>query len=129
MGYVYYNPNPGNKFVGDCVVRALSIVLNSSWQDTYIGLCTLGALMYDMPNSNAVWAEYLKSRGFYRGVIPDTCPYCYTVLDFVEEHPTGTFVLGTGSHVIAVIDGNYFDTGDTGNEVPIYYWRKGDDSK
>jgi len=33
-------------------------------------------------------------------------------------------ILATGTHVIAVGDGNYYDTWDSGQEVPIYYWRK-----
>ena len=79
---------------------------------------------YDMPSSNAVWGNVLKNNGFHRHVIPDTCPNCYTVREFVEDNPELTGILATGTHVIAVDSGNYFDTWDSGNEVPIYYWRK-----
>ena len=27
-------------------------------------------------------------------------------------------------HVVAVIDGNYYDTWDSGDKIPIYYWYK-----
>jgi hypothetical protein len=77
-----------------------------------------------MPHANVVWGEYLYKQGFRKGAIPDTCPNCYTVRAFCADNPIGTFLLATGSHVIAVIDGNYYDTWDSGNEVPIYYWRK-----
>ena len=80
--------------------------------------------MCDMPSSNAVWGEYLKRNGFTKHVIPDSCPQCYTVQDFCEDNPNGTFVLATGSHVIAVIDGDYLDSWDSGNEIPVYLWRK-----
>lgn len=33
MGYVNYNPNPARNLVGDCVVRALSYVLNMDWEN------------------------------------------------------------------------------------------------
>lgn len=83
--------------------------------------------MGDLPNSDAVWGAFLKSRGFRRFAIPDTCPDCYTVADFAEDHPDGTYAVGTGSHVVAVTDGgNYFDSWDSGSEVPIFYWRKDD---
>ena len=37
MAYVFYNPNPKNRRVGDCSVRAISKALGSDWQDAYIG--------------------------------------------------------------------------------------------
>lgn len=124
MSYIYYNPNPENKFVGDCVIRALSKILNDTWDNVYIDLSMQGSAMHDMPNSNSVWGEYLKLNGFKRYVIPDTCPECYSIKAFSIDHPEGEFVVATGSHVVAVVNGDYYDTGDSGNEVPIYYWRK-----
>ena len=53
-----------------------------------------------------------------------TIPYCYTVKDFCKDHPQGVFVLGTGTHAVAVIDGDYYDAWDSGNKVPLFYWRK-----
>lgn len=57
-------------------------------------------------------------------VIPNSCPDCYTVSDFTVDFPKGKYLLGTGSHVVTVADGNYFDTWDSGNEVPIYFFTK-----
>lgn len=124
MSYVYYNPNPDNKSVGDCTVRALTILFNDTWDNVYADLTMQGSFLHDMPSANTVWGEYLKLNGFTKHTIPDTCPSCYTIRQFAYEHPYGTYLLETGQHVVAVIDGNYFDTSDTGNEVPIYYWRK-----
>ena len=124
MGYVYYNPNPDNKSVGDCVIRAIAKVLDDTWQAVYVDLSMQGFAMSDMPNSNSVWGEYLKLNGFSRHIIPDTCPNCYSIRRFSEDNPIGVFVVATGSHVVAVIDGDYYDTGDSGSEVPVYYWRK-----
>ena len=80
--------------------------------------------MNDMPSSNAVWGAYLRTRGFRRDVIPNSCPDCYKVTDFCKDNPTGRYILATGNHVVAVINGDYYDTWDSGNEIPIYYWRK-----
>ena len=79
MAYVFYNPNPAGQRVGDCVIRAISKLTGQDWEHTYIGVAVQGYVSYDMPSSNAVWAEYLRRRGFRRYVIPDTCPDCYTV--------------------------------------------------
>ena len=124
MSYVFYNPNPDGKMVGDCVIRALTLAMGLDWEEVYVDLSMQGFAMHDMPNSNSVWGEYLKLNGFTRHVIPDTCPNCYSIKQFSLDHHTGTYVTATGSHVVAVIDGDYYDTGDSGNEVPVYYWRK-----
>lgn len=124
MGFIPYNPNPDGKSVGDCVVRALTILIEDSWENVYIDLCMQGFFSHDMPSSNAVWGKYLRANGFKRYILPDTCPDCYTISDFCNDYPRGKYMVATGSHVVAIIDGNYYDTGDSGNEVPLYYWRK-----
>lgn len=122
--FIHYNPNPLHKLVGDCVIRAVSKVTNEDWKTTYMNIALQGYSMMDMPSSNSVWGAYLYSVGFNRHVIPNTCPDCYTVRDFCKDYPEGIFLLATGSHVVAVVDGDYYDTWDSGDEVPIYFWRK-----
>lgn len=120
----YFNPNPENNLVGDCTIRAISKALNQDWEQTYIDLCLQGFVMHDMPSSNNVWGKYLKSKGFVRGIIPNTCPDCYTIADFCDDNPQGIYLVTTGSHIVCVINGSYYDTWDSGSEVPIYYFVK-----
>ena len=124
--YSYYNANPYKFRVGDCVIRAISKALNQPWEDTYIDLTIQGYLMKDLLSSNAVWGAYLKSKGFDRDIISADCPDCYTINDFCEQYPQGVFVIGTGTHAVAVIDGIIFDTWNSGDETPIYYYHKGE---
>lgn len=124
MSFVRENPNPKGRSSGDCVIRAISIAQNMSWDETYIALCAMGLEIGDWGNNNDVWSVYLRRCGYKRYVIPNTCPDCYTINDFANENPTGTFILCTGTHVVAVIDGDYYDAWDSGREVPIYYWQK-----
>lgn len=124
MSYVYYNPNPLMLSVGDCTVRAISKVTGWDWQHTYLELMLQGYAMYDMPSANRVWGELLKKLGFIKQFIPDTCPDCYTIKDFCKDHPTDVYILGTGEHVVTIIDGNYYDSWDSGNEIPIYFFER-----
>ena len=120
-----YNPNPIGKSVGDCPVRALSKALEQSWEETYVDLALKGFCLGDMPNADSVWGPYLRDRGFTRHLLPDTCPDCYTVADFAGDHPEGTYILSMpGRHVVAVVDGKYCDSWDSGNEIPVYFWQR-----
>ena len=119
-----YNPNPVRNLVGDCVIRAVAKLTDQTWDETYLDITLQGFLMKDMPSSNAFWNAYLINKGFNRYAIPNTCPDCYTVIDFCKDHPHGKYLLATGTHVIAVDNGNYYDTWDSGDETPIYFYAK-----
>lgn len=123
--FINHNENPNGLRVGDCVIRALSAAMEQTWIKTYLGVCIQGLLMYDMPSANHVWGRYLEEHGFKKHLIPDTCPECYTVARFCDDHPEGTYILALSGHVVAVKDGSYIDTWDSGQCVPIYYWQKG----
>ncbi len=123
--WIEYNNNPvGRRNVGDCSIRAVSVALNTTWEDAYNMLADNGFKMGDVMNGNTVISATLRQHGFYRHSLPNTCPDCYTIRDFCHDHPRGVHVVGTGTHVVAVIDGNYLDTFDSGDEVAIYYWSK-----
>lgn len=124
MAYIQRNINPDGKITDDCVIRALAVILGLTWEKAYAELSVEGMNNHDLWNKNYVWINYLRKKGFNRAVIPNTCPDCYTVEDFCADHPVGQYVVGTGTHVVAVIDGDYYDTWDSGKEVPIFYlWR------
>lgn len=124
MSYIWYNANPQGRNVGDCVIRALSKALNQSWGATYIALALQGFMMGDMPSANAVWGAYLRHKGFSRYLISDDCPDDYTVADFAADNPNGVYILALSGHVVCVINGDIYDTWNSGNEIPIYYWTK-----
>lgn len=124
MAYVFYNPNPRYKRTGDCVIRAIAKLMDSDWEIIYVRLCVQGLIDCDWGSSNQVWGNFLYNNGFRKAIIPDHCPDCYTIADFCEEHPKGRYLLAIGDHVVAVVDGDYFDTFDSGDEVPIYFWEK-----
>ena len=122
--YVYYNPNPVAARVGDCAVRAISKALNIDWEKAYAMIAANGFLMGDVIASNNVWGSVLRENGFYKEALPHFCPDCYTIKDFARDNPIGTYVVGTGNHVVTIKNGDYYDTWDSGNEVPVFFWTR-----
>ena len=124
--WMYYNPNPMQSRVGDCTVRAICTAMDQDWEQTFAALTAYGFMMRDMPSANKVWGKYLKKSGFNRYLVDDRGRDIYTVKDFCIYHPSGTFILAIDGHVVCVQDGYYYDTWDSGQEEPIYYWTKGE---
>ena len=122
MAYIEFNNNQVGRRVGDCAVRAISKALNMGWEAAFIALTINSLQMGDMPSSNSVWGSLLRQHGFKRKNIPDECPDCYTVADFCEDNPRGIFVIGTNNHVVTAIDGDWFDSWDSGSEVVQFVW-------
>lgn len=121
-----YNPNPTGRIVGDCAVRAVAKALDTDWETAYALIAVNGYGMGDMPSGDSVWGAVLRQNGFYREAIANTCPDCYTVADFAEENPRGVYVLALGGHVVTVKDGDWYDTWDSGNQNPQYFWYRKD---
>lgn len=126
MAYIEFQNNPTGRKVGDCAVRAISKALDMGWEAAYIALTINGLQMGDMPNSDTVSSALLRMHGFKRMNIPNDCPMCYSVEDFCEDHSDseGTYVLYCGGHVVTAIDGNWYDSWDSGQEVVQYVWYK-----
>lgn len=119
--FIYFNPNREGKHVDDCVVRALCGILQLDWDEAFLRLNMLAFEMADMPSSNEVWGRFLNLYGYIQVPIF----LYYTINDFCEDHPYGKYVVCTGEHAVAIIDGHYYDTMDTGNRNVIFYYEKG----
>lgn len=118
----HYNPNPLMKREGDCTVRAICKATGKSWDSVYAHLSAYGFIHKAMPSTNHIWGKYLRKLGFGRRLIEEDC----TVEEFCREHPEGTYILATDGHVVCAVDGFYYDSWDSGQEVPVYYWARGD---
>lgn len=120
--YVFANPNPHKLITDDCVIRAIALAEGRPWEDVYVDLFVEGYIEKELPNANGVWGQYLMDKGYKRHSLPDTCPMCYTLKEFSEEHPTGTYIVGTGTHAVAVISGDVYDTWNSLATTPLYYF-------
>lgn len=127
--WVRCNPNPKRKHVPDCVIRALAIVLNETWYKIYDDLYIVGREEANVSCADEVWGIYLRMYGFDPFMLPDSCPRCVTIREFTKHFPKGRYVIGTGNHAVAIIDGNYYDSWDSGNEIPSFFWQMNETSK
>ena len=122
--FIKENLNPLNKNVQDCVIRSMAKVLNQPWRRTYIELAVYGYAIADLPSADAVWNVYLLDKGLKKYVLPSDCPNCMTVKEFAERYKEGRYLLYVGEHVTACINGDYYDTWDSGDRIVIYFFAK-----
>ena len=122
--WIPYNPNPLNRRVGDCAVRACCKASGRTWDEVFDSLAEIAFEMKDVISANAVWGEYLKRCGFVRRDVECYAPERCDVIDFCRNHPHGIYVLGMDGHVVAVEDGFYFDSWDSGEKHPLNYWAR-----
>ena len=126
MSYKEYNVNPKTNKAGDCVIRAISLALNQSWEQTYKDLCELGLKKCRMPNDPKVYESYLKDRGWVKCSEPrnwdNTKMKVYQALPFINEH---ILIIYAGSrHLTCAIDGVVYDTWNSSKQTMHTYWRK-----
>lgn len=124
MSYIYYNPNPMGKKTTDCVIRMLTRIYGMSWEEAYLALSEVVLAEYEMPSSNYIWEKYLKTHGFKKRLLPSDCPDCISVRGFAERFNHDIYAACTGSHVVAVVDGDYFDAWNSGDEVVTYFFER-----
>lgn len=125
--YKYYQPNKKDikDRQGDCVVRALTKVMNKTWLEVFNELIPYAIEIQCMPNSKTCYEKYLKDNGFeYRGISNKKGSKRPTVESFTKEHKAGTFFLNVANHVVSVVDGIYYDTWDSGQCCLYGYYEK-----
>ena len=125
--FMYYQPN--NKDIkdnlGDCVVRALTKAVNKTWVDVYDELVPIGRELQCMPNDKVCVERYLSENGFaYEGVSNKKGTKRPTVDSFAKSHTDGVYVVKVAHHMVAVVDGKYYDTWDSGDNSMYGYWVK-----
>lgn len=120
--WIEANPNPAHKNVPDCVIRAVAIALNMPWLQVSDELYSVARSYYSVTCDDHIWGRYLYEKGFEPFILP-YCPNCITIDQFTKQYPYGTYIIGTGSHAVAVIDGNYYDTWPSGQEIATFFWK------
>lgn len=122
--YKAYNPNPIYRRTDDCTIRAVAKAFDVDWETAYDWLSDEGKKRYDVSMANHVWIGFLKDNGYRLFTIPFTCPDCYLLRDFAADHPIGQYIVGDGKHVVTVVDGDWYDTWNSGDMEPTFYLTK-----
>ena len=132
MAYKYYQPNKKDvkdKF-GDCTIRALTKALGITWLEAFdltIPFCR----EYQTPNifnlPLNLEKEVMQHLGFiYTGITNKKGSRRPTVAEFARSHKNGRYILNVANHEVAAVDGDYFDTWDSGAcSLYGYYTYKG----
>lgn len=122
--HIFRNPNPTKSVnCGDCVVRAISIALDLSWDVVYNDLCQLGSQLKRMPNDRQNYRTYLTNCGMVRtGISNKKGSKRPTVDSFAASHKKGIYILEVAHHIVTVRDGHYYDTWDCGDKCLYGYW-------
>lgn len=128
--YVYFQPNKKDlkdRF-GDCQVRALCKALDLTWVEAFdltIPICREVQTYTIFGGSCDIGKANLAKLGFvYHGVSNKRGTTRPTVDSFAKDHPTGRFICKVAHHVVAVVDGKYFDTWDSGSCSMYGYYEK-----
>ena len=125
--YKYYQPNKKDlkDNYGDCVIRALTKVTGKAWADVFDDLVPIARELQCMPNGKPCYEKYLTGNGFkYYGISNAKGTKRPTVDSFAKEHKSGTYFVRVSNHVVAIVDGIYYDTWDSGYKSLYGYWVK-----
>lgn len=123
----YYQPNKKDlkdKY-GDCVIRALTKVMDKEWLEVFDELLPYARELQCNPNSKTCYTTFLTDKGFtYVGISNKKGTKRPTVQSFTKDHKEGVYFVTVANHVVAVVDGYFYDTWDSGDCCLYGYWIK-----
>lgn len=125
--YKYFQPNKMDlkDNYGDCAIRCICKAEEMKWLDAYDMMWKISREVMCPMNCKHGFEHILKSLGYtYTGISNKKGSKRPTVDKFAKENKTGTHICVVANHYVAVVDGMYHDTWDSG-ECSLYgYWSK-----
>ena len=116
----FYNANPKGLRTGDCVVRAVAVATNNTWDNVLKNLTTVALTTKHMTNSTETFNDYLIAIGWVKMPCPKKCGTNrrFTGEEFsaiLRKHNLNfTFVANIGgNHTVCIKDGKVWDTWDS----------------
>ena len=122
--FKYYNANPKNNFVGDCVARAISKATGNSWECVIRDMTEYGIKHGTTFNDKKNIRSYLKSLGWVKHSEPrDRNNKKVIAKDFLKDNHIRKAIANVGSHhIVAIEDGKIVDTWNSSYETIHSYW-------
>lgn len=114
------------KRADDCVIRAIMKLTNRDWVTCYDELCEIGRKKKRMPNEWKVVEIWLREHGYVKRSFGKIIKgqHRITVSEFAKSHKDGYYLLNLRGHVVACINGYYYDSWDSGNCKLLTYYEK-----
>ena len=125
--YKYYQPNKKDlkDNYGDCAVRCICKAENLEWLDAYDMMYRISREVQSPLNCKEGFEHIVKTLGYEYGKVSNKKGTKRpTVKEFAKTHPNGTYICVVANHYVAVKDGQYHDTWDSGHKSLYGYWSK-----
>lgn len=144
MKFEKLNLNPKGIKAGDCVIRAIALATDQTWDDVYNNLCQLGLKMKRVPNEKKVYEKYLEQLGWIKHKQPRAYNYedghsssmsKYTINELIDKLDGDKLISGGCPHIVVSVanhltclEDNHgyqiMDTWNCGNKYVCNYWTK-----
>lgn len=132
----FYNANPHNRFTTDCVIRAISTATKIPYNTVLMEMADLQCKTgFDISDKTLI-EKYLKGKGWVKHKQPrknDNTKYtgvefCAELQNFNMDFPESMGAryianLG-GGHIVAIVNGQVWDTWDSTDGCIGNYWTK-----
>lgn len=138
----FYNANPKGKITEDCAIRAITVALNQSYEQTLRELAEMTIKTGYMLNGNKGIDRYMQSKGWTRCKQPrksDNTKYtgkefCRTLMNPIHSEELNLTkrsfdanrLLANigGHHIVAIVGGQIYDTWNSADSSTGIVWVK-----
>lgn len=114
-----FNPNPKQKKIGDCTLRAYCAAFNISWEEAF-------DIASEIAKENASMIQYVSDKVLTQhfGCTLDEnynkkkvkAKDRITIAEFATTHPYGVYILSLRNHLVTLRNGEYWDSWDCGDK-------------
>lgn len=134
--FEHFNPNPLFKPMkngkikhwnrDDDAVRSICAATNLSWTDANRELFEKSQTTYDIPTGDTNFDETVTKLGFERKSFgrPGSGVTRPKVSEFINEHPSGIYILNLSNYHVCVKNGKIYDVVDQSNSKIYSYFEK-----
>lgn len=119
--FKYHNENPLGREVNDCVVRAIALATERSWDEVYDELSELARIEGTLLDDSNFVESYLNDR--YNKVCFKRNGFRIDLNEFKERYPIGTYLVTMKGHITCVVDGKIHDIWNCGDKKIWCAWK------
>lgn len=123
----YLNIHPQNKIVGDCAKRAIALATDTPYKEIKLQLNRVKQKTHckdfnDMKNIRYYLNKVITAK-LVRVAQSSKGEKMLHMEDFVKMYPIGSYVVRFAGHLVACIDGCFYDTWDSSDKCIYCAWK------